>query len=190
MAQVRLEFEELTIHRPKKRWNLYFIVVAQHPDDDDKMILTTTPDPYIRLKPRIDNVIDFEPEGTGVDGFLVLKREMPADRRLNVRVYLRHSRNATRNVGEFLMDMKGRLGTDAFDIVSDLVGTTNPWLVFAKKAVPFIGGILAKIPDKDFGMVSVYEEFGPEFEDQTELDRSNKFSTGDATLVWSWSIAD
>ena len=188
MARVRLEFEELTIHRPKKRWNLYFIIVAQHPDDENKMILTTTPDPYMILKPRMGNVVDFEPEGVGVDGFLVLKREMPADRKLNVRVYLRHSRKKTRNIGEFLQDMKGKLGADAFDIVTDIVGTTNPWLIIAKKAVPFIGSILTKIPDRDFGMISVYEEFGSEFEDQIELDRSNKFSSGDATLVWSWSI--
>ncbi len=53
MTKVRLEFEELTIHRPKKRWNMYFIIVAQHPTDEDKMILTTTPEPYIRIKPRI-----------------------------------------------------------------------------------------------------------------------------------------
>jgi len=188
MPQVRLEFEELTIHRPKKRWNMYFIIVAQHPEDDDKMILTTTPDPYMRLKPRMKNTVDFEPEGEGVDGLLVLKREMPTDRKLNVRVYLRHSRKNTRNIANFLKDMKGELVSDGFDIVSDIVGTTNPWLIIAKKAVPFIGEILAKIPDRDFGMVSVYEEFGPEFEGQIELDRSNKFTSGDATLVWSWSI--
>lgn len=189
MTKVRLEFEELSIHRPKKRWNMYFIIVAQHPTDEDKMILTTTPEPYIRIKPRIDNVIDFEPEGEGVDGFLVLKRAMPADRRLNVLVYLRHSRNSTRNAGEFLKDMKSELGVDAFEIVSDIVGTTNPWLVISKGVVSSIGAILAKIPDRDFGMISVYEEFGPEFENQTELDRSNRFTSGDASLVWSWSIA-
>ncbi len=44
--------------------------------------------------------------------------------------------------------MQGNLGSDAFDIVTDIVGTTNPWLIIAKKAVPFIGGILAKIPDR------------------------------------------
>lgn len=188
MAQIRLEFEELTIHRPKKRWNLYFIIVAQHPEDDEKMLLTTTPEPYIRVKPRMENKLSFEPEGQGVDGFLVLKRDMPPDRKLNVRVYLRHSRKSTRSAGEFLMDMKGKLGVDAFDIVTDIVGTTNPWLIISKKAVPFIGSVLAKIPDRDFGMISVYEEFGPEFEDQIELDRANSFSSGDAKLVWSWSI--
>ena len=80
------------------------------------------------------------------------------------------------------------MGGDAFDIVEDIVGTVTPWLVIAKKAVPMIGSILRGIKDRDFGMVSVYEEFGPEFEDQIELDRSNTFSTGDAMLVWSWSI--
>lgn len=190
MAQVQLEFEELQIHRAKKRWKFYFVIIAQHPEDEDKMILTSTPEPFIRVKPNAGNQIDFEPEGKGVDGFLVLKREMPEDRKLNVRIYLRHSRKDTRNAGEFLKDMKSKIGVDAFDIVTDMVGTTAPWLVIAKKAAPFIGGILANIKDRDFGMVSAFEEFGPEFENQTELDRSNKFTTGDATLVWSWSIDD
>ncbi|MEM9337806.1 MAG: hypothetical protein AAGA66_03705 [Bacteroidota bacterium] len=188
MPQVQLEFEELQIHRGKKRWKLYFVIVAQHPEEEDKMIVTTTPDPFIRLKPKAENRIDFEPEGVGTDGFLVLKRDMPEDRKLNVRVYLRHSRKDTRTAGEFLQDMKDKLGADAFDIITDVFGATNPWLVIAKKAVPFIGGVLANIKDRDFGMISAFEEFGPEFENQVEVDRSGKFSTGDASLVWSWSI--
>jgi hypothetical protein len=84
--------------------------------------------------------------------------------------------------------MESELGGDAFGIVSDILGTTNPWLVIAKKAVPMIGSVLKKIKDRDMGFVSMFEEFGPEFEDQVELDRSNKFSTGNASIVWSWSI--
>jgi hypothetical protein len=60
-------------------------------------------------------------------------------------------------------------------------------LVIAKKAVPLLGKILSKIPDRDFGFLSAFERFGSEFEDTYEIDRKKDFS-GDASLVYSWSI--
>ena len=41
MTRVRLEIDEVQIHRPKKRWKLYFVILAEHPTDTTKMILTT-----------------------------------------------------------------------------------------------------------------------------------------------------
>ena len=41
MTRVRLEIDEVQIHRPKKRWKLYFLVVTDHPTEEDKMIITT-----------------------------------------------------------------------------------------------------------------------------------------------------
>lgn len=192
MENIKLEFEQLHILRPKKRWNIYFVVVTEHPEDRDKMLVSSFPEPIIKMKPRQENIIYFEPETEdgGADGLFVIERKMPADRTLKVRVYLRHSKKGMRDTGQLLQNMKGELGGDAFDIVSDVLGTTNPWLVIAKKAVPLIGGILAKIKDRDLGMVNMDEEFGPEFENQTELDRANNFSTGDAKIVWSWSVRD
>lgn len=192
METIQLEFEQLQILRKKKRWNIYFVVLTEHPEDRDKMLVSSFPEPYMKMKQRQENNIYFEPETNdgGADGLFVIEREMPADRTLKVRVYLRHSKQKLRDAGKLLQDMKGELGTDAFDIVGDVLGTTNPWLVVAKKAVPFIGGILCKIKDRDFGFVNMDEEFGPEFENQTELDRANTFSTGDAKIVWSWSVKD
>ena len=43
MTRVRLEIDEVQIHRPKKRWKLYFLVVTDHPTEEDKMIITTLP---------------------------------------------------------------------------------------------------------------------------------------------------
>lgn len=43
MTRVRLELNRLKINRPKKRWRIYFVVVAEHPDDADKMVLTVIP---------------------------------------------------------------------------------------------------------------------------------------------------
>ncbi|MDG1315154.1 MAG: hypothetical protein P8P29_06500, partial [Flavobacteriaceae bacterium] len=90
----------------------------------------------------------------------------------------------------FFKDVEEGIGGDAFGMVTDVVGTTTlPWLVVAKKAIPMIGKILSRIKDRDFGFLSAFERFGPEFEDTYEIDRKKEF-TGDASLVYSWSVDD
>lgn len=193
VSNVTLEFEELEILKKKKRWNLYFVVVVDHPTEADKVLITRIPsgENVISLKPEADNKYSFVPEsstGDGADGLFVLEKPMPEGRRISVDVYLRHSRKGLRNVGNVLQDIKTELGTDAFDIVNGLLKTTNPWLVAAKSAVPLLGGILSKIKDRDLGFVNMGESFGTEFETQTEQDRTNRFSTGEAEITWTWSI--
>lgn len=189
MAIIRLEFDKVKILRPKERWQLYFILVTEHPTEKDKMVVSSFPDPFIHLKPSQDNVINFKPaEGVGVDGMFVLERDLPVDNTITARVYLRHSRQATRDVGTLLSDIKGGLGGNAFNIVTDILGSSNPWLIIAKEAIPLIGGVLKKINDRDFGFVSMDEEFGSEFSNQVELSRENTFSTGEAKICWTWSV--
>lgn len=194
MAEIQLEFEEIEILRPKKRWKLYFVIITEHPTDDDKMLMTYLPqresgESFFRLKPNADNKIYFEPQNAvGADGLIALEREMPTDRSVRVRTYLRHSRKSTRNAGNFLKEMEEELGGDALGLVSEVLGVSGSWLTIAKKALPMIGAAMSKIKDRDFGVVSMDEEFGDEFENQEELDRQNNFSTGDAKIVWSWSV--
>lgn len=188
MATVRLEIDEVMIHRPKKRWNLYFIVVADHPDDDEKMMVTMHPQEPFRLSKKHNNEYMFDTPTMGSEGLLVLKREMPVSRELNVHFYLRHTNKPVRNFGQMLRDIESGMVGETFGIVSEIIGTAAaPWLVISKKAVPLIGSILSRIPDRDFGFLSAFERFGPEFEMQTEIDRIKDF-TGDASLVYSWSL--
>lgn len=191
MTKVRLEIDEVNIYRPKKRWKLYFVIVAEHPEDSEKMIVSTLPstDPF-RITKRHENSFQFDTDDVGSEGLYVLSRDLPEDRELNVHIYLRHTRKSARDLGEILSDIEGGIGGDAFGIVEDIVGTASvPWLVIAKKAVPLVGKILKKIPDRDFGFLSAFESFGPEFEDKYEIDRKKDF-TGDASLVYSWSVDD
>jgi hypothetical protein len=162
--------------------------MVEHPTEDDKMIITTIPQEPFRLSKRHDNSFQFDTDEIGAEGLFVLSRDLPETRELNVHVYLRHTRKAVRDMGEILKNVESGIGGDAFGIVTDIVGTTTvPWLVIAKKAVPMIGKILHKIPDRDFGFLSAFERFGPEFEEQFEIDREKDFS-GDASLVYSWSV--
>ncbi|PRY09836.1 hypothetical protein CLV24_11740 [Pontibacter ummariensis] len=188
MIRVRLEIDKVRIHRPKERWRLYFVILAEHPDGNDKMILTTLPQEPFRLSPRHNNSYSFDTDQVGAEGLFVLSREIPEDRELNVHIYLRHTRKSTRNLGEILKEVESGIGGDAFGIVQGIAGTaTVPWLIIAKRAVPLVGKILTSIPDRDFGFLSAFERFGSEFEEQGEIDREKNF-TGDASLVYSWSV--
>ena len=189
MKTITLEFSRLQILKERERWRLYFILATEHPDDNDKMVISTFPDPYIRLKPNQDNLINFEPDGsTGTDGLFVIERNMPEDQRIKTHVYLRQSRKKIRSLGDSLQDMKTTLGGDAFEIIDELLGTSVPWLVFAKKALPLIGKVLSQIQDKDMGFVSMDESFREEPEQNSALERANSFSTGEAKIWWKWKI--
>lgn len=190
MAKVRLEIDSVRIHRPKERWKLYFIIIAEHPTENDKMIISTVPQEPFKLSKRHHNEYHFDTGESGSEGLFILSRDMPEDREINVHIYLRHTRRSTRNLGEILKDIETGIAGDTFGIVADIAGTaTLPWLVISKKAVSVIGKILSKIPDRDFGFLSAFERFGDEFEDQIEIDRKKDF-TSDASLVYSWSVDD
>lgn len=190
MGRINLEFDKLEIDRAKERWKLYFIIVAEHPEDNDKMVLTTIPqNNIIRMTSAQDNIISFKPEGKNTDGLFVLSREMPSDKRIKVRVFLHHSRKSTRNIGEIFGDIKDALGSKNLGEVSDVLGVTSaPWLVISKATFGELGSILGKIRDRDFGMVSMDEAFEDDFEHEEELTRSNNFSTGQAKIYWNWSF--
>ena len=72
MTRVRLEIDEVQIHRPKKRWKLYFVILAEHPTDTTKMILTTLPQDPFKLSRRHDNSFQFDTDQIGSEGLYVL----------------------------------------------------------------------------------------------------------------------
>lgn len=190
MKTITLEFNKVEILKKRESWKLYFVLITEHPDDPEKMVLTSFPDPHIKMGPNQDNVLNFVPESSDneADGMFVIERAEPKDKTIKARLYLRHDRQATRDAGNFLANMQDKLGGDAFEIVSDIMGTSQPWLVIAKKAVPMVGKALTAIKDKGFGFVSMDERFGDVFNDGEKHIRANNFSTGNARIEWSWRV--
>jgi len=186
MTRVRLEIDHLTIHRPKKRWRLYFIVVTDHPSDPGKMVVSMIPQNSVLVVPDQQNTVYFESTGNGTNGLHVLSRAIPEDRELNVHVYVMHSRRALNEIGKTLQSIEEGIGADALGLVSDILGTTNPWLSIARRALPLVGRVLEKIPDRNMGFISMFERFGSEFKNQVELDREAR--GGNVTVVYSWSV--
>ncbi|MFV8324897.1 hypothetical protein [Flavobacterium sp. ZS1P14] len=189
MTKVRLEIDSITIHRPKKRWQIYFVVIADHPTEDNKMIVTTLPQGPIKLSPFNNNLYHFDTSQEGAEGLFLMSRKMPKSRELNVHLYVRHSRSKQRDLYEVLKNVETGLTGETFGMITNVVGTAAvPWLVISKKAISMIGNVLSKINDRDLGFISAFERFGPEFEDQTEIDREKPGS--DCTIVYSWSVED
>lgn len=184
--RVRLELNQLKIDRPKKRWKIYFVVVAEHPDDPEKMVLATIPVEPIKIVPSQNNEVNFDDETPNSEGLLLLRRILPPTKELNVHFYVRHSRSSVRTVGEVLRDIQEEIGDDGMGTISEILGTTNPWLVIAKAALPLIGKILTKIPDRDMGFISMFERFGKEFEDDGNIDRQK--TGGFSTVVYTWAV--
>lgn len=191
-SRVQLELERLTIHRPKERWNLYFVVATDHPTKSNAMALTVFPSKPIALRGASDNKIRFEPKGKSTEGLTVFERGLPGDRKkIRVRAWLMHSRKNTRNAGTVIKEVCGFLNKKGAPIATAL-GGTNPWVaigIAANQGIGKIGKALSKIKDREMGFVSMDETIGPEFESVTEVDRSNKLSTGWATLCWAWGVS-
>uniref|UniRef100_UPI004049C930 hypothetical protein n=1 Tax=Flavobacterium sp. TaxID=239 RepID=UPI004049C930 len=186
--RVRLELNQLNIDRPKKRWKIYFIIIAEHPTDSEKMVLATVPVEPIKIVPSQENEVHFDDGTPDSEGLLLLSRTMPANKELNVHFYVRHSRSSVRTVGEVLRDIESEIGENALGTVSDILGTTNPWLVVTKAALPLIGKILTKVPDRDMGFISMFERFGKEFEEDGNIDR--KKVGGFSSVVYTWAVEE
>lgn len=185
---VSLELNRLEISRPKKSWQIYFLVLADHPTQKDKMVMATLPDPYLSVVPAQDNQVHFDGGDARNEGLLLLHRNIkptPGDvPQLNVHCFIRHSREGRRKSGSVLQDLSVSLGSQAQGLLPQLLGTTHPWLVIARKAFPLVGQLLAKTPDRDLGFVSMFERFGPEFSRGEE--KNYVKIGGDCTLHYSW----
>ncbi|WP_396181038.1 hypothetical protein [Flavobacterium sp.] len=184
--RVRLELNQLNIDRPKKRWNIYFVVVTEHPTEVEKMVLATIPTEAIKMVPSQNNEVTFDDGSPNSEGLLLLRRILPATKELNVHFYVRHSRSSDRTVGEVLKDIQTEIGDNAMGTISDIHGTNNPWLIIAKTALPVISKILTKLPDRDMGFISMFERFGKEFENEGNIDRQKTGAF--STVVYTWAI--
>ena len=97
--------------------------------------------------------------------------------------YVMHSRRSNREIGPVLQQIKTGIGKKALGIPSGLSGISSPWLQFARSGLPLIGQILSGIPDRNLGFVNMFERFGPEFENDREVDRESR-----GGRVYTWSV--
>ncbi len=193
MKRIRLELDFLEIERGRRKWNLYFIIATEHPDDPSQTVISICPQETIRTTRKDENRIDFEPEGSGGDlnGFFVLEREMPEDNSIRARMWVVQSRRNTRAVGEILQEIGSSTeASEVTDTVLNALGAANPWILVGKSILKMgniIGGFLSKSKDAKKGFISLDESFTDEEINIGELDRTNRL-TGFGKVGWTWVI--
>lgn len=187
MTRIRLELNQLRIHRPKVRWKLYFVVVADHPSEANQLLVSIVPGSPVLVAPDQNNIVNFEPAGEGAEGLLLLSRDLPGSRELNVHFHVMHSRRTARDIGSVLKKIQTAAGKKALGMVKSL-GVASPWLRIVREGLPLVGQTLSAIPDRNMGFISMFERFGPEFEQQVEVDRESR--GGHVTAVYTWSVVD
>lgn len=188
MDRIRLELNYLDLERNKKRWALYMVLATDNPDKPGEIVVSTFPSDYIKVRKAADNLVQFEPEGTGTEGLFVLERQMPEDFSVRARLWVMHSRRMQRSVGEQLSKIGEFLGSDAGGKVLTSLGTTNPWVAVGVKGIGAVGSALSKIKDRQLGFINLDEHFNSDGEEDEELERKNKLSTGFGEVGWSWVV--
>lgn len=191
-SRIRLELDYLELNRPKERWNIYFVIATELPDDPDKLAVRIVPDEsVIPLRGPADNKLDLTPEGSD-EGLFVLERIMPQYRSVKARLWVMHSRDSARNTGEILSEIRDMMGNgNTIAKVVTILGGGSPWIIASKAAIQGIGMVgeaLKKINDRQLGFVNMDEHFGPEFDEDPEQDRSNNLSTGFGKIGWTWVV--
>lgn len=186
MTRVRLELNRLQIHRPKERWRLYFVLVADHPSAPDQVAVTVIPSEPILVVPDQKNVVHFEPSGANAEGLLLIARDLPDNRELNVHFHVMHSRRSARDIGTVLHRVGELAGPGMLGKEMELLGLASPWLRLSRNSLHVIGQALSALPDRNMGFVSLFERFGPEFEQETEIDREVR--GGHVSVVYTWCV--
>jgi len=191
---IRLELDYLKIERKRKRWNIYFLIVAENPTDPSKTVVTATPNSPILVRSLDNNELHFESQGAGdPNGLIVLERDMPADKTMRLSIWVVQSREKERNAGEFLEKLNGKVNGSGNGIgknIVHLLGNTNPWLGIAKDMVEVggkVGELLEEMQDKKKGFITLDEGFSQGEIDSGEVDRSGQISAF-GELGWTWII--
>ncbi|MEM8566600.1 MAG: hypothetical protein AAGF85_09065 [Bacteroidota bacterium] len=189
MDTIRLELNFLDLERNKKNWKIYFVLATEMPDDPDQMAITVVPNGEpIRIRKPADNFISFVPEGDEADGLFILERGMPQDFSVKARLWVMHSRKSIRSAGDVLSEIGDFLGSHQGSNVLKLLGGTNQWITLGIKGIGIVGSALKKMKDRPMGWVNMDEHFNPDGEEDQELERKNRLSTGFGEIGWSWVV--
>ena len=191
---IRLELDYLKITRKRKRWNLYFIIATEDPNDPTKSLVTATPQSPILVRANDGNELQFEAQGSGdPNGLIVLERPMPADNSVKVRLWVVQSHEKLRNAGNFLEGLTSKLKSaesEAPAILTTVLGSSSAWVSAAKGLLDLtglVGDVLSDIKDKRKGFLTMDEIFGADEVASGEVDRTGEISSF-GEMGWTWII--
>lgn len=188
MKKVRLELESINILVKRSRWDLYFIVYTNHPTELEKSLIRLLPKTgTIRFTNKSDNPYSFKPKQTGGDGLKVYQYELSEENSVEIRLCMMQSRKRLRNTAELIADVKDSLKIKEMKEVLTL--SRLQWFV-VDSGIDAVTSILSNLKDRDMGFISMDEEFGEEFDQNPNQQRTMKISTGKAELTWMWEVKE
>jgi len=192
MVKIRLELDFIEIHRKRKKWNVYFILATENPEDAGQTVLSVFPQHPIKFSRKGDNRHDFKPQGSGdANRMFILERNMPVDESVRARIWIVQSRDKTRSVGDVMQEVgKSTEASQVSEKVLTALGAATPWIGVGKSILSMskiIGKFLSEAKDTKKGFVNMDESFTEEEINLGELDRFNQL--GDfGEIGWTWVI--
>lgn len=187
MSNIKLTIDKIQILEKKEKWHLYMIMVTDHPTDSSQKLIRTIPnDNYIDFSRKSDNEYSFVPTGGAPgDGLEAIGMASPDTGSLDVQVYLKNH-GLFKRVIDVLDQVKTDLSGEDLDSVPGLIGkaASAAWVAVTGKSLDTISQVLNDIPDRNLGMIDMGTDLSKLTGSPTTL--SNKTSSGDAELTWSW----
>lgn len=187
MSTIKLTLDKIQILDKKERWNLYMVMVTDHPTDSSQKLIRTIPDgDYIDFSKKTDNSYSFTPTGGAPgDGLEMIGMSAPDTGSLDVQVFLKNH-GGLKKVFDVLEQIKTDLGGENLKDVPGIIGkaASASWVAVAGKSIDVISKVLDDIPDRSLGML----DMGTDLSKLTSTAESfsNKTSKGDAELTWAW----
>lgn len=188
MSTIKLSLDSLQVLEKKTRWNLFFIVITDHPTDESQKLVGTFPTggEQIQLKPETNNQYSFVAQGAKPgDGMELLSIQNPSVQSLDVQIYVKN-KGALSKVADVLGTLKGQANAKDFESLPGFLGKAASWVSVQSKAITDIVNILEKMPDRAMGMVDMGLNFSELTTAAPVITRSNKTSTGEVEFTWTW----
>ncbi len=176
MSKTILVLDKIKVLKKRKKWNLYLILVINHPSDSTKKLVRIIPEGhFIDLKKQTDDSYSFVPlGGESGDGLELLSTSSRQERLMNIQVYVKNH-EGIKNIISVTKNIEGDL-----NIGYEAVGK---WLTVGLKALNSLESIINKIPDRNMGMLNIGFIFSKAERAHTF---SNKTTTGEIELTWTW----
>jgi len=190
MSNIKLTLDKIQVLEKKEKWNLYMVVVTDHPTDSTQKLVRTVPDgDYIDFSKATNNEYSFVPQGGQIgDGLELIGMAKPTGGSLDVQIFLKQHQGI-KKVFDVLEKIKTDLKGTSLKSVPGLVGkaASASWVSVAAASIDVVSKVLDDIPDKSLGMLDMGTDLSKLTNKPAQY--SNKTSKGSAQLTWAW-VAD
>lgn len=190
MNNATLTLDKIQILKKRKNWNLYLILAINHPTDASKKLVRIIPDGhFIDLRKLTNDSYSFVPQGGEPgDGLELICMPLQTGEVIDAQMYIKNHEGIKKWISvlrQIKEDLKGE------SLTSSGIGnklTSGAWMAVGGQVLESIGKVMNDIPDRDMGMLSMGIDTNQISKSEEKYTFSNKSTTGEIELTWSWSL--